>query len=496
MFREKRISAQNRASHVLLPQSLQAMDQRIIDAGLPPLALMDRAADAVLRVIRGRYSPRPVSVVCGPGQNGGDGWAIAWMLQRAGWDVTVNAAVPIGRLDGAAFEAATRADMQAALLADVDVGHGRLIVDALFGAGLSRDLVGVALETVQRMRDGEATVLAVDLPSGIDGNTGQVRGAAVTADATVTFHACKPGHLLQPGADHLGDLFVADIGLSASDALDPPDALRAGPRLFALPMANAGTHKYKRGSVIVVSGGHTSASAARLSARAAATAGAGAVTLATPMSALDVNAGAVDAVMVKQLGEPAAFAQLVAERSAAAVLGPGMGRTDATRDRVVQILNLQTPCVLDADALTVFEDTPETLFALAHDRVVLTPHEGEFARLFGQNSAAEGKLVRTRNAAERAGCTILLKGADTVIASPGKTPVICDHGPPWLATAGSGDSLAGLIGALLSQGMIAHEAAAMGAWLHAEAGRIGGPGLTADDLSALIGQAYARVLTG
>ena len=480
-------TSQDRASFVLSPQAMRAADERAIRAGTDPLVLMDRASAAVVRVIRGRYARRPVSVVCGPGQNGGDGWAIAWMLRLAGWEVTLHSAVAPARLTGAAAEAAARYRDDPLPLSALDAGAGRLVVDALFGAGLSRDLTGVALDVVRAMDAGAAPVVAVDLPSGVDGLTGQMRPVAPACEATVTFHRPKPGHLLQPGAARLGRLHVADIGLTDEGE---PDAHRAHARLHPLPRPQAGTHKYARGAVVVASGGHASAGAARLAANAAARAGAGAVTLASPLSALDVNARACDAVMVRQMGDGAGLAALLEERGGTAVLGPGMGRGERTRERVLAALNMERPCVLDADALTAFEDDPDTLFALTHGRCVLTPHEGEFARLFGE-AVEPGKLARTQAAADRAGGTVLLKGADTVIASPGRVPVICDHGPPWLATAGSGDTLAGVIGALLAQGMRAHEAAAMGAWLHAEAGRLGGPGLVADDLAGLIGQAYA-----
>ena len=478
------------AARVLSPASMAEADARAIRAGTDPLALMDRAAGAVVRVLRGRYARRPVSVLCGPGQNGGDGWAVAWMLDRAGWDVTLHAMAPPDRLEGAARRAAERWRGAWAPLGELDTSPHRLVVDALFGAGLSRDLSGEALAAVRRLAGAKAPVLAIDLPSGVDGLTGQARGAAPRADATVTFHRRKPGHLLQPGKALCGALHVAGIGLDDEGA---PDALRAGPDLFALPRPKAATHKYARGSVVVATGGRLSAGAARLAANAAARTGAGAVTLASPEDALAVNASASTAVMVRRADGADALAGLVAGRASAGVLGPGMGRTGGTRAGVLAVLANGAPCVLDADALTAFEDEPDALFGALHGACVLTPHEGEFARLFGEEARAGegGKLARAGAAADRAGCTLLLKGPDTVVATPGRVPVICDHGPPWLATAGSGDTLAGVIGALLAQGMGAHEAAAMGAWLHAEAGRLGGPGLMADDLAGLAGRAYA-----
>ena len=474
---------------VLTPDGLAAADARAIEAGTSALALMDRASAACVRVIRGRWPRRPVTVLCGPGQNGGDGWAIAWMLRAAGWPVTVHAAVAPMRMTGAAREAAERAALPPRSLNEFAPGPGDLVVDALFGAGLSRDLQGAARTAVERLAESGADVLAVDLPSGVDGRTGAVRGAAARAEVTVTFHARKPGHLLWPGAPLCGRVVVGDIGLGrgANGAGDLPEALHNHPSLWSLPTLAGDTHKYARGAVVVVSGPALTAGAARLAARAAARGGAGAVTLASPLGALDVNAGHLDAIMLRALPREGDLAALAAERDASVVIGPGAGRSDATRARVLRVLEAGTRCVLDADALTVFEEEPDTLFAACHERVVLTPHEGEFARLFGASDV--GKLTRAREAAARAGASVLLKGPDTVIASLDAVPVISTHGTPWLATAGSGDCLSGLIGALLARGMSAHDAACAGAWLHGEAGRRAGPDLVADDLPALIGAA-------
>ena len=482
---------------VLTPAGLAAADARAIEAGTAPLALMDRASAACVRTVRGRWPRRPVSVLCGPGQNGGDGWAIAWMLRTAGWPVSVYAAVAPMRMKGAAREAAERADIPPEALGTFAPGADDLVVDALFGAGLSRDLQGAALSAVERLAASGADVLAVDLPSGVDGATGRVRGAAARADTTVTFHARKPGHLLWPGAPLCGRVIVADIGLDkagaggAPDAPDAPDALHNHPSLWTLPPLAGDAHKYARGAVAVMSGPAISAGAARLAAFAAARGGAGAVTLVSPPGALPANAGHLNAVMLRSITREDDLGEIAGERSAAIVIGPGAGRTEATRARTGQALAAGGPVVLDADALTVFEEEPEALFAQLHDRAVLTPHEGEFARLFG--ASGDDKLTRTRAAAERAGATVLLKGPDTVIASPDAVPVISTHAAPWLATAGSGDCLAGLIGALMARGMGAHDAACAGAWLHGEAGRRAGPGATADDLPSLIGEALAAM---
>ena len=479
----------HRASFVLSPKGAAAADALAIARGQSALDLTDRAAAACIKALRGRWSRRPVCVVCGPGQNGGDGWVIAQRLTEAGWPVSLHADTPPLALTGAAREAALRSGLTPRPLSEFSSRKGHLVVDALFGAGLSRPLTGVALATIQRVQESGADVLAVDLPSGLDGLTGAPRPVAARATMTVTFHRPKPGHLLNPGRKLCGELIVADIGLGEGGE---PCAFRNQPGLWLLPRPEGDAHKYARGAVVVVSGGRDSSGAARLSAHGAARAGAGAVTVASPKEALPIHASRLDAIMVRDLGEPCDLAGLLAERGAACVLGPGAGRGKATRERVLGLLATGLPAVLDADALTSFEDDPDTLFSALHEACVLTPHEGEFARLFGRSGA--DKLTRATVAAERAGATVLLKGADTVIAAPGALPVISTHGAPWLATAGSGDCLAGVVAALMAQGADAREAASAGAWLHGEAGRRGGAGLVADDLPALVASAYAALL--
>ncbi|WP_031551946.1 NAD(P)H-hydrate dehydratase [Parvularcula oceani] len=479
----------NRSANVLLPQSMAAVDAAAISAGADGYALMRRAGGACVRVIRGRFSRRPVSILCGPGQNGGDGWVIAEALRQAGWPVRVHSLVQVDALAGAARQAAERAMIAPEPLEALEVEEAGLVVDALFGTGLTRDLEGAARAVIERVAATDLPVIAVDMPSGVDGATGEIRGAAAQVVLTVTFHMAKPGQLLWPGAGMCGDLLVADIGLAGG----APDALRNGPELWTLPRPEAPTHKYERGHVVIFGGGPHSGGAARLSAHAAARAGAGAVTLAAPEEALGVYANHLDAIMVRDSGAPAKAGALVRNAKAkAAVIGPGAGRTDETRSRVLALLAQKTALVLDADALTVFEDTPDTLFAALSPETVLTPHEGEFSRLFGD--IAGDKLTRCKAAAERAGATVLLKGPDTVIAAPGEVPVISDHSTPWLATAGAGDVLAGVIAALLAQGLPAREAAAAGAYIHGEAGRRGGAGLTADVLPGLVAEAYRDLL--
>jgi NAD(P)H-hydrate epimerase len=366
---------------------------------------------------------------------------------------------------------------------------GMLVIDALFGAGLSRDLEGEALMLAERLELSQAACLAVDLPSGLDGSTGEVRGAAAFADVTVTFHRLKPGHLLGEGPERCGEVVLADIGIDPE--LGDASGLHNDPSLWKhlLKPQKRDTHKYEKGHVAVLGGPGLQGGAGRLAARGAAVSGAGAVTFLTPLSSAEFAAQSFDAVMVKALSEPSSLIELTEKRGGSVVLGPGMGHGDLARETLKTALETGLPAVLDADALTLFEDEPDSLFSLLHDRCVLTPHEGEFARLFGEGAGA--KLERATTAAKRAGATILLKGSTTVIAGGG-LPVLNTNGSPALATAGSGDVLAGLTGGLLARGHSAYEAASAGAWLHAEAGRSAEGSLSADQLPARI----AAVLSG
>ena len=388
-----------------------------------------------------------------------------------------------------------------------DIEHADLVVDALFGAGLARDLDGAARDMVERVnawrRAGGGCVLAVDVPSSLDGTTGAVRGAAIEADDTVTFFRLKPAHLLLPGRALCGVVTCADIGIR-------PDVLREiAPRTFhnipalwnaTLPIPRIDAHKYSRGHAVIVSGGVSSTGAARLAARGALRAGAGLVTLASPSDALLVNAAATTAVMVRRSDGPKGLAELLADaRKNAVALGPGLGVGEATCALVETALApgaAPRAHVLDADALTSFAGAPERLFAAiraAGGPVVLTPHAGEFARLFGRDDG--DKISRARRAAEKSGATIVFKGPDTVVAHPDGRASVASNAPPWLATAGSGDVLAGVVCGLLAQAVPVFEAASAGVWMHGEAGRLFGPGLIAEDLPESLPKVW-RALVG
>jgi hydroxyethylthiazole kinase-like uncharacterized protein yjeF len=367
---------------------------------------------------------------------------------------------------------------------------GDVVIDAIFGAGLSRAVPPAVAAAIERVRDAALPVVAVDLPSGLDGANGQVQGAAFQAAHTITFMTRKPGHLLIPGRDLCGALEVFDIGIPGRIVRAHVDQSLAenSPREWQdwIPVALADAHKYKRGHLVVFSGGATATGAARMTAMAGLKAGAGLVTIASPDDALPVNASALTAIMLRAIEDEATLRRwLDDKRLSTFVLGPGFGAGEKARQFVRALDNRQL--VLDADGITSFRDDPKILFdafAQGPTRLVLTPHEGEFARLFPDIAADQtlGKVDKARAAAERAHAAIVYKGPDTVIAAPDGRALINSNAPPWLATAGSGDVLAGIIGGLLAQGMPAFEAAAAGVWLHGEAGQRAGKGLTAEEL--------------
>ncbi|WP_299820247.1 NAD(P)H-hydrate dehydratase [uncultured Roseibium sp.] len=490
---------------LLTPAEMGQADRLTIEGGMPGIVLMEQAGQAVARVAAKMVpAAARISILCGPGNNGGDGFIAARCLAAAGHAVRVHLLKASETLKGDALEAFTRMSAQKGLVCSV-VADGEpisvalteelecadLIIDALFGAGLDRPLAGLALALTEAVNRSGRPVLAVDLPSGVNGATGEDLGAAIAADATVTFFRRKPGHLLNPGRTLCGPVTVADIGIKA-DVLDriTPATFHNGPELWLSdwPRPDPLGHKYTKGHAVVFGGPMSTTGAARLSAGAALRAGAGLVTLASPPDAMMVNACHLTAVMLKKVSGPEGVEELLADRRFSAVLiGPGYGVGETTRAAVAEILMQKRASVLDADALTSFSDHADELFALIRETavpVLLTPHDGEFARLFPD---IEGdKLARARRAAERSGAIVLLKGSDTVVAAPDGRAAINDNAPPFLATAGSGDVLAGICAGLLAQGVPGFEAACQAVWLHGEAGREAGPGLIAEDLAPAI----------
>ena len=493
----------DRRTELLTTAEMAEADRLTIAGGTPGVDLMEQAGIAVADAAA-NLPGRRVVVVAGPGNNGGDGFVAARHLAARSYDARVSFVGDCNKLRGDAAAAAARWSGPVDAAAPDQLAGCDIIVDALFGAGLDRPVEGLARTMIEAMNASIAPVVAVDLPSGINGTTGGVMGVAVRATRTVTFFRRKTGHLLLPGRLYCGPVTVVDIGLPAS-VLDSikPTTFANGPQLWRaqFPVPKAESHKYARGHAVIVSGGLSSTGAARLAARGALRAGAGLVTLASPREALTVNAAASLAVMVRPVDGAGELAEFLADkRRNAVVLGPGGGIGRPMRELVMAALASDAAMVLDADALTSFADEPDTLFAAIKARAarptVLTPHEGEFARLFKNQSQVSdfaGKCKRVKSAVEASGATVLLKGSDTVVGGLDGRASISDNAPPWLATAGSGDVLAGFVVGLLAQGMSAFDAASAAVWLHGEAGTEAGPGLIAEDLPDALRAVYRRL---
>ena len=439
---------------VLTTAEMERADRLTIAAGTPGFALMMSAGQAVAEAAMDLAEEGSILVVAGPGNNGGDGVVAAAELAARGREVSVILLRERDSLQGDAALAARGWKYPVLPFNSHAIGRPALIIDALFGAGLDRTVTGEPLEMIEAINANGAPVLAVDLPSGINGTTGAVMGVAVRATETVTFFRRKPAHLLLPGRIHCGRVRVADIGIDAGVLKEiQPRTFENIPSLWrqSFPVPRIDGHKYDRGHAVVVSGGLAATGAARLSARGALRAGAGLVTLASPRDALAVNASALSAVMVRAVDTVVEFAEMLADkRLSTCVIGPGAGVGGRTRDFVLTAVSAKRGVVLDADALTSFADGPDRLFeAIKESRdpqVILTPHEGEFPRLFSDISnkyPLRSKLGRVRAAAERSGAVVLLKGPDTVVASPDGRATIAANAPPWLATAGAGDVLVG-----------------------------------------------------
>jgi NAD(P)H-hydrate epimerase len=467
---------------LLTPAQMGRADRAAHQGGIPGAALMEAAGGAVAVAIGERWPMRPVTILCGPGNNGGDGFVVARHLQAAGWPVTVALLGPREKLSGDAARAASRWKGDLAPFAAGSLDGAGLIVDAIFGSGLSRPLDGAAALLVAAMKSRQVPICAVDVPSGLDGASGLVRGVAAPADLTVTFFRKTPGHLLYPGRALCGQVVVADIGtpVSVIDAI-VPNTWENGPGLWldGYPWPEPESYKYRRGEVLVL-GGEAITGASRMTTLAASRAGAGMVTLAAPKAVWSIYAASLLNAIVHSFEGASGWEGLLEDKRRNVIaIGPGAGVGALTRQYVVAALATKRATVLDADALTSFAEAPEELFRAIHGPCVMTPHAGEFMRLF----PVEGdKLARARAAAKQSGAVVLLKGPDTVIASPDGRAIINSNAPPQLATGGSGDVLTGFVAGLLAQGMAPFEAAAAGAWLHGAAAAQFGLGLVAQDL--------------
>jgi hydroxyethylthiazole kinase-like uncharacterized protein yjeF len=475
------------AREILTVEQMAQADRAAIADGTPGVELMERAGRAVADTVASRYAPRPVVVLAGQGGNGGDGYVAARWLREWGWPVRVEAFAP-PRAEDAQAVAARWSGPTTALSPGAawpgPTGEDALVIDALFGAGLDRPLGPDLGRMAFGLERSKATVVSVDVPSGLSGDTGRaLSGLCFKAELTVTFHRRKPAHVLQPGRGFCGEVVVADIGLGTVGGSlfeNTPDLWSA-----RFPWPDIGAHKHTRGRLIVFSGEAWNTGAARLAARAGLRVGAGLVTLLSPPEALMINAAHLEAIMLKAF-ETDLDVEAAGADADCAIIGPAAGVTDATLTNVLALARTGAALVIDADALTVFRDDPAELFSILDRDDVLTPHQGEFERVFpGLLKASPERISATRAAAARSQSVVLLKGPDTVIAASDGRAAVNMNGVPWLATAGSGDVLAGLIGGLIAQGMESFEAACAGVWIHAACAEAFGPGLISEDLPGL-----------
>lgn len=490
MFDMRAIAFGRTAGELVTTAQMRAADAHAIASGIAGTTLMERAGAAVASAILARWAPRPAAILCGPGNNGGDGYVIARLLAQNGWPVEVFALGEVAALKGDAAHMARLWTGTVNPLEAFRAERSALVVDALFGSGLSRPLDGMPQEVSRSLSESDCVVVAVDVPSGVHGDHGAVEGRYVEADLTVTFHRLKAAHLFHPARAACGEIVLADIGI--------PDGWREGAgalpeivQLLRTTLPDTGhdsaTHKHRKGRLCVLAGPPGATGAARLSAMAGFKAGAGLVTLLCPPASLMEAASASLAVMTKSIREEDFAKTLSLHRAAALVIGPGAGLNETLKERVLAALSTGIPAVLDADGLSIFAEDQKALFAALHDRAVLTPHTGEFERLFpGLLAASINSIDAARQAAQRAGAIVLLKGPATVIAHPDGRIAVNIHASGRLATAGTGDVLAGLIGALLAQGIAPFQAAQSAAFIHGEAGYHLPPGGTAEDLLDLI----------
>jgi len=473
------------ASALLDVRRMAEADRRSVAGGTTIAALMENAGRSVAQEIERRWSPRPLLVLCGPGNNGGDGFVAARYLAVAGWPVRVALLGTREALRGAALENAARWTGPLEALDPDQLGPADLVIDALFGAGLSRALSGAARAALGAVAARRIPIVAIDVPSGLMGDTGADLGA-VPATLTVTFLRKKPGHVLLPGRDLCGQIVVTDIGTPAGIVASlAPDTFENQPGLWLadLPRPQQDGNKFTRGHALLY-GGYPITGASRLAARAAARAGSGLTSIAVPQVALPIYATALTSIMVAAFASDEDFRkQLDDSRVTAYLIGPGAGVNEETRRRALAMLGTGRATLIDADAISAFAGDPGALARAIHGACVLTPHEGEFKRLFDFGG---DKLARARAAAAHAGVVIVLKGRDTVIAARDGRAIINSNAPPTLATAGSGDVLGGITLGLLAQGMDPFLAAAAAVWLHGAAAASFGPGLLAEDLPDLL----------
>lgn len=482
-------------SHILLtPEDSRRADKWAVENGTNGLTLMEAAGRAVADVITD-YIGTPLEaggeivILCGPGNNGGDGFVAARYLEEWGYPVRVMLSVQAKDLKGDAAIMARRWQGGIGSLDARKLRGASVIVDGLFGTGLARALDGEYAGIIEAANDTEAFRIAIDMPSGLDADSGIPTGPCFSADATVTFFTKKPGHVMVPGRFLCGgndNIHVADIGISSRTFEDiRPYLFENSPILWGshYPFPGPETHKYHRGHLLVLGGKEPTLGACRLAAMAGLRVGAGLVTLAAPTETYNIQATALTDVMVRRFDSAFGFLGIMSDaRINTVLLGPGASVGEKTAELVQDVIKRKKAMVLDADALTSLVGRLEQFAAEDVEKAVLTPHEGEFARLFPGLAQEPNRMAAARSAAVSSKCHIVLKGVSTIVAAPDGRVSIASNAPAWLSVAGTGDVLSGIIAGLMAQGMPPFEAASAGVWLHGEAAMKAGRGLIASDL--------------
>ncbi len=486
---------------LLTTEEMIRAEKLAMENGTSSLILMENAGNGVAEDVVKRFARgSKVVVLCGPGRNGGDGFVAARRLRERGYHIRLALLGDKQKIPAEAQEMAKRWDETIEPMTPECLDGAQLIVDAIFGSGLKDDVRDIPAQMIEDVTRRNLPVVAVDMPTGVDATSGQIRGTAFKAVSTVSFYRRKTGQVLFPGRIYCGDVTTVDIGIPASVMKEVgPRAFSDQPELWLkyYPRLKLTGHKYDRGHAVVVSGEMERTGAARMGARAALRMGAGLVSLASSKSAFYINAAQLTAIMVDAYEGPDGLAELLTDpRITAVMIGPGAGLTEETQQNVAAVLGSASAAVIDADGLTAFEDEPSVLFEQIKYReppVILTPHEGEFERIFPELLEEPSKLERARAAAEMSGAVIVLKGPDTIIAAPNGVAGLVENAPPWLATAGTGDVLAGIITGLLAQGMDALDAAMAGVWIHGETAKVIGPGMIAEDMSEALPEIIRRL---
>lgn len=479
------------SSALLTPEQMYQADNLTIKAGISGTSLMANAGQVVADELTQRLPVQEALIICGTGNNGGDGFIVAKLLSQAGWPVKLAIHGNPKTIKGDAKWALAQYDGPIYHTEDVEIPNSGLIVDAILGAGLNRPLSNDLEDLITKINKSQAFVCSIDVPTGLNGANGLCNKITVNADLTICFFRAKPGHFLLPGRSCCGELISANIGID-NDVLDQikPSIFLNQPNLWLdkIRWPDLSDHKYKRGHVLMI-GGAKLLGAARLSALAAARIGAGLVTLAVPAAVWPIQSACMTSVMVESF-DPKIGPDLSDARRNVIIIGPGLGLQAEHKKLVLDILKTERSCVLDADALSLFADNPSELFSALHTKCVLTPHSGEFSRLF----QLEGdKLSQLTKAVQQTGATVLLKGADTIIAAANGLMVINHNAPAYLATAGSGDVLSGCIAGLLANGMNGFDAACAAVWLHGQAANNLGFGLLAEDLPLELPKVLAKL---